>query len=168
MERAVLTGKYNASTFDNSAIEHRSVTCAKARVGAQGTLPQLRTRGTIVFVRARTVHCRARMPITRVLVTGGAGFIGSHLADELLARGYSVRVLDSLIPQVHGAERQRPSYLAADIELIEGDVRNPDAVRRALVDVDVVYHLAARVGVGQSMYELAEYTSVNNLGTAVL
>src|SRR5215207_6018390 len=104
----------------------------------------------------------------RALITGGAGFIGSHLADELLQRGYQVRALDLLLPQVHGAERRRPAYLAADVELIQGDVRDPSAVRHALEDVDVVYHFAARVGVGQSMYEIAEYTSVNNLGTAVL
>src|SRR4051794_10910747 len=104
----------------------------------------------------------------RVLVTGGAGFIGSYVVDQLLDAGNYVRVLDSLVPQVHGADRQRPSYLARDAELIEGDVRDPQAVRRALAGVDVVYHFAARVGVGQSMYELAEYTSVNNLGTAVL
>jgi dTDP-L-rhamnose 4-epimerase len=104
----------------------------------------------------------------RVLITGGAGFIGSHLADELLARGYAVRALDSLVPQVHGGERKRPSYLAKDIELVVGDVRDPAVVRHALDRVDVVYHFAARVGVGQSMYEVAEYTSVNNVGTAVL
>ncbi len=104
----------------------------------------------------------------RVLITGGAGFIGSHLADELIARGDHVRVLDVLLPQVHGSERQWPLYLAPDLELIEGDVRDRATVKDALSSVDVVYHLAARVGVGQSMYELAEYTSVNNVGTAVL
>ena len=104
----------------------------------------------------------------RVLITGGAGFIGSHLADELLARGHAVRALDSLIPQVHGGERRRPTYLAPDVELLVGDVRDPAVVQRALDGVDVVYHFAARVGVGQSMYEVAEYTSVNNVGTAVL
>lgn len=104
----------------------------------------------------------------RVLLTGGAGFIGSHLADELLQHGYSVRVLDCLLPQVHGPDAKRPSYLAAEVELIVGDVRDPTAVQQALRGVDVVYHLAAAVGVGQSMYEVAHYTSVNNLGTAVL
>src|SRR5262245_57610380 len=104
----------------------------------------------------------------RALITGGAGFIGSHLADELLQRGYRVRALDVLLPQVHGTERLRPSYLAADVELVRGDLRDPAVVRRALDDVDVVYHFAARVGVGQSMYEIAEYTAVNNLGTATL
>ena len=104
----------------------------------------------------------------QILITGGAGFVGSHLADELLARGYRVRVLDELSAQVHGEEGQRPSYLSPDVELQNGDIRDPDAVRRALQGVDAVYHLAATVGVGQSMYEIARYTSVNNMGTAVL
>ena len=104
---------------------------------------------------------------TKVLITGGAGFIGSHLADELLAGGYDVRALDSLIPQVH-PESARPDYLADDVDLIVGDVRDPDAVRKALNGCDAVVHLAARVGVGQSMYEIAGYTSVNCVGTAVL
>ena len=103
----------------------------------------------------------------RALVTGGAGFIGSHLADELLARGWSVRALDDLTPQVHGSAA-RPVYLHDDVELLHGDVRDEATVREALEGVDAVVHLAARVGVGQSMYELAEYTSANALGTAVL
>ncbi|HJV64412.1 MAG TPA: NAD-dependent epimerase/dehydratase family protein [Geomonas sp.] len=103
-----------------------------------------------------------------VLITGGAGFIGSHLADELLRHGYRVRVLDSLIPQVHGADAVRPAYLNPEVELIRGDVRDPDAVQRALAGTQAVFHLAAMVGVGQSMYEIERYTSVNNTGTAVL
>jgi dTDP-L-rhamnose 4-epimerase len=101
------------------------------------------------------------------LVTGGAGFIGSHLADELLAHGYRVRALDDLTPQVHGGTG-RPDYLHPDVELVVGDVRDAEAVRAALDGIDVVVHLAARVGVGQSMYEIADYTSANALGTAVL
>lgn len=104
----------------------------------------------------------------RALITGGAGFIGSHLADELLEHGFQVRVLDSLQPQVHGPERQRPKYLSRDVELVVGDVRDRDAVRRALKGCDVVCHFAALVGVGQSMYRVADYTAVNNGGTAVL
>jgi dTDP-L-rhamnose 4-epimerase len=108
------------------------------------------------------------MKHTQVLITGGAGFIGSYVADELLERGCRVRVLDALLPQVHGPERRRPDYLAPGVELVVGDVRDREAVRRALVGVDAVFHLAAAVGVGQSMYEVEHYTSVNNQGTAVL
>jgi dTDP-L-rhamnose 4-epimerase len=104
----------------------------------------------------------------QILITGGAGFIGSHLADELLRHGHRVRALDNLSEQVHGSDSQRPRYLNDDVELICGDTRDPAIVRRALQGVDAVYHFAAAVGVGQSMYEVAEYTSVNNLGTAVL
>ena len=84
------------------------------------------------------------------LITGGAGFIGSHLADKLLASGYRVRVLDNLLPQVHGSARRRPSYLAEGVELCVGDVRDAHAVDRALSGADAVFHLAALVGVGLS------------------
>ena len=103
----------------------------------------------------------------KVLITGGAGFIGSHLADELLARGYAVRALDNLSPQVHDGAA-RPSYLDDEVELVVGDVCDRDAVRAALRDVEAVVHLAAAVGVGQSMYAVEHYTRVNNVGTAVL
>jgi dTDP-L-rhamnose 4-epimerase len=103
-----------------------------------------------------------------VLITGGAGFIGSHLADELLDHGYRVRALDLITTQVHGLERQRPHYLDPEVELIIGDIRDPVVVGYALQGIDAVYHFAAAVGVGQSMYEIAHYTSTNNLGTAVL
>lgn len=103
-----------------------------------------------------------------VLITGGAGFIGSHLADELLQRGDRVRVIDNLDPQVHGPDAGRPEHLDPEVELIHGDVRDPILVRRALRGVDAVVHLAASVGVGQSMYRLADYLSVNDLGTAIL
>lgn len=103
----------------------------------------------------------------RVLVTGGAGFIGSHLVDRLLAEGHEVRVLDNLDPQVH-LNGARPAYLSADAELQVGDVRDRDALARALEGVDAVAHLAAAVGVGQSMYEIERYMSVNSIGCAVL
>jgi len=103
----------------------------------------------------------------RTLITGGAGFIGAHLAAELLEVGEQVRVLDVLHPQVHPSG-ERPDYLPDDVELLVADVRDPEAVRRALAGVDRVAHLAARVGVGQSMYEISEYTSVNAVGTGVL
>jgi dTDP-L-rhamnose 4-epimerase len=104
----------------------------------------------------------------RVLITGGAGFIGAHVANELLAHGYSVRALDSLVPQVHGPSRQRPDYLSPEVDLLIGDIRDKVQLRRALHDAEAVIHLVALVGVGQSMYQIAEYTSVNNLGTAIL
>lgn len=103
-----------------------------------------------------------------ILITGGAGFIGSHLADELLEKGYRVRILDNLSEQVHGKSRQRPEYLNPDAELQVGDVRDVNAVRKALKGVDAVFHFAAMVGVGQSMYQIRDYTDVNNLGTATL
>ncbi|RYY95267.1 MAG: NAD-dependent epimerase/dehydratase family protein, partial [Comamonadaceae bacterium] len=103
-----------------------------------------------------------------ILITGGAGFIGSHLADELLAQGMRVRALDNLSPQVHGESGRRPDYLDPEVELMVGDVCDPQAVRRALHGIDAVYHFAAAVGVGQSMYEVAGYTRTNNLGTGVL
>ncbi|MGR4863932.1 NAD-dependent epimerase/dehydratase family protein [Caulobacter sp. LARHSG274] len=102
-----------------------------------------------------------------VLITGGAGFIGRHLAHALLAEGKKVRVLDSLIEQVHPT-RERPGELDGEVELIVGDVRDEGAVLRALSGVDQVVHLAAEVGVGQSMYAVDRYTSVNDYGTAVL
>jgi dTDP-L-rhamnose 4-epimerase len=103
----------------------------------------------------------------RVLITGGGGFIGSHLADELLASGYDVRALDNLDPQVH-PKRRRPPYLDPDVELLVGDVRDRGTIDRALEGVDAVFHLAAQVGVGQSMYRLCDYTSTNVGGTATL
>lgn len=103
----------------------------------------------------------------KVLVTGGAGFVGSHLVDALLERGDEVRVFDCLDPQVHEGGIP-PAWLSAGAELVVGDVRDRDALERAMRDVDVVYHLAAAVGVGQSMYRIADYTATNALGTANL
>jgi len=104
---------------------------------------------------------------TRVLVTGGAGFIGCHVARALLQRGYEVRVLDSLIDQVHARGAARDTVLN-HVELIRADVRDLDRVSAALDGVDNVIHLAAEVGVGQSMYAIDRYVSVNDHGTAVL
>src|SRR5215207_4730495 len=103
----------------------------------------------------------------RVLVTGGAGFIGSHVTDLLLASGYSVRLLDNLSQQVH-PDGLPPTYLTSEAELIVGDVRDKDVLEHALFGVDAVLHLAAAVGVGQSMYEITSYTETNDVGTAVL
>ena len=103
----------------------------------------------------------------QILITGGAGFVGSHLADGLLAAGHKVRILDDLTPQVH-TNGSRPEYLSREVELVVGDVRDPNRLREVLAGIDVVYHFAATVGVGQSMYEIARYMSVNTQGTAEL
>ncbi len=102
-----------------------------------------------------------------ILITGGAGFIGRHLTRVLLGRGHRVRVLDSLIEQVHGSDGKRPS-LDPKVEFLKGDVRDVEAVAGALRGVDSVVHLAAEVGVGQSMYAVDRYVSVNDHGTAIL
>lgn len=102
-----------------------------------------------------------------VLVTGGAGFIGSHVTGALLVRGHHVIVLDALVPQVHGAG-ETPRYLAPEVEFIRGDVRDANAWRHALERADAVIHLAAEVGVGQSMYEITRYVDTNTRGTALL
>src|ERR1700761_3009154 len=106
----------------------------------------------------------ARMPKC-LLLTGGAGFIGRPLSLQLLTYGHRVRILDNLSEQVHGSV---PLSLPPDVELISGDIRDPETMALALKGVDGVVHLAAEVGVGQSMYEIARYVSVNDLGTAVL
>lgn len=101
-----------------------------------------------------------------ILVTGGAGFIGSHLVDKLIEKGHRVRILDSIVPQVHGDKL--PAHLNKDAEFIRADVCDADAVRNALDGIEAVYHEAAEVGVGQSMYEIVRYVKANDLGTAVL
>jgi len=103
----------------------------------------------------------------KILITGGAGFIGSHLADELLKHGYRVRALDALSPQVHNLS-ERPNYLDQDVELVHADLRAPGVLATALRGIDAVYHFAAAVGVGQSMYEIENYMNQNARGTAIL
>src|SRR5438270_4911971 len=105
------------------------------------------------------------MPKT-ILVTGGAGFIGSHLVDALLARGHQVRVLDALVSQVHAGGK--PEHLDARAEFIRADICDRGALERALEGVSVVFHQAAEVGVGQSMYEMERYVRANTLGTSIL
>lgn len=107
----------------------------------------------------------------KILVTGGAGFIGSYLVEALLDLGCEVRVFDNLDPQVHGGLRDAgmwPAYLPAECEKILGDVRDHDALLDAVRGVDAIFHEASAVGVGQSMYEIAHYVDVNSRGTAVL
>ena len=101
-----------------------------------------------------------------ILVTGGAGFIGSHIVDALVERGHRVRVLDAVVEQVHGTAG--PQYVNTHAEFLRGDVCDPEIVKQALEGIEVVYHKAAEVGVGQSMYEIARYVRANDLGTAVL
>jgi dTDP-L-rhamnose 4-epimerase len=103
-----------------------------------------------------------------ILVTGGAGFIGQHLVRRLLREGCTVAVLDNFSSQVHGTNRQLPRDLADHVELYCADVRNQDAVSGALTHRDVVVHLAAETGTGQSMYEVKRYQDVNIGGTATI
>lgn len=109
---------------------------------------------------ARCLTC-ARM----ILLTGAAGFIGSHVVDGLMAAGLDVRMLDSLSPAAHTV---RPNYLNPDAEFIQGDVRDPDTLRRALRGVDAVCHQAAMVGLGVDLLDIEDYVSHNDIGTAVL
>lgn len=102
-----------------------------------------------------------------ILVTGGAGFIGSHLVDGLIEKGYRVRVLDNLYKQIHPAGTL-PDYFNKKAQFIKGDVTKRSDWERALKGIDAVYHFAAAVGVGQSMYEVEHYVKVNSYGTALL
>jgi dTDP-L-rhamnose 4-epimerase len=141
-----------------------------------GVLDEAHLRIISFFYSEEDAAVGARQRCTRrdegngmhVLVTGGAGFIGSHLADGLIARGAKVRVLDCLDPQVHGESAERPEYLHPDVNLIVGDIRDKAKVAEALRGIDVVFHFAAKVGVGQSMYQIHEYMDVNSAGTGVL
>ncbi|UYP47891.1 ADP-L-glycero-D-manno-heptose-6-epimerase [Candidatus Lokiarchaeum ossiferum] len=102
------------------------------------------------------------------MITGGAGFIGSHLADFLLHKGHEIIVFDSLDPQVHHGRNLPPDYLSKQVKFIHGDVRNSEQLAESLQDIDVVYHLAAAVGVAQSMYQVQKFIDVNSHGTANL
>src|SRR5688572_6483761 len=107
------------------------------------------------------------MSIHHVLVTGGAGYIGSHLVDGLIARGYQVTVLDSLEPQVHRSGTW-PSYANAKARYVRGDVRDREVFEPLVLEVDAVVHFAAAVSVGQSMYQVDRYVDVNTRGTSLL
>jgi len=107
----------------------------------------------------------------KALVTGGAGFIGSHIVDALVKQGHDVRVFDNLEPQVHRSLREEgrwPDYCSLEVEYVLGDVRDREALSQAMAGVDVIFHEAAMVGVGQSMYQVERYIDVNARGTAIL
>ena len=106
------------------------------------------------------------MRFNKILVTGGAGFIGSYLVDRLISQGYNVRILDNLTEQVH--QNKTPEYLNKKAEFIKGDVTSYEDIEKALDGVDAIYHEASVVGVGQSMYQIEHYAFHNNLGTARL
>src|SRR5437667_10723490 len=109
---------------------------------------------------------RHQLKAKKVLITGGAGFVGSHTADALLEAGHEVRIFDNLTSQVHRAGLF--SYIPKGAEFVLGDMRNLTQVQKAVQDIDVIFHLAAAVGVGQSMYQIATYTATNILGPANL
>jgi dTDP-L-rhamnose 4-epimerase len=102
----------------------------------------------------------------KILVTGGAGFIGSHLVDALIKDGHDVRILDSLADEVHGG--RVPDHLNPEAEFVHGSVCDPDIVASAMEGVEAVYHLAAELGLGRSMYQVRRFVTGNDLGTAVL
>src|SRR5688500_16853551 len=102
-----------------------------------------------------------------VLITGGAGFIGSNLSHDLLKKGYNVRVLDNLSEQIHGQEYLPLKKINGDIDFIKGDVRNKSDWEKALNSQEIVVHLAAETGTGQSMYEIQKYVDVNINATAI-
>ena len=107
------------------------------------------------------------MAIRNVLVTGGAGYIGSHLVDALVTRGYAVTVLDSLVPQVHRSGTW-PSYANPKVRYVRGDVRDRSVFEPLVLESQAVVHFGAAVSIGQSMYEIDRYVDVNTRGTALL
>jgi dTDP-L-rhamnose 4-epimerase len=106
--------------------------------------------------------------ISKVLVTGGCGFIGSHTVDLLIDRGYDVTILDNLEPQVHGENAKIPDYANKNAKIILDDFRNRELLKKVLIEIDAVIHLAAMVGVGQSMYQIERYVDTNTAGSAML
>ena len=108
----------------------------------------------------------------KILITGGAGFIGSHLALRLVEQGFKIRILDTLSEQIHGKDPEVTSPLYKSIinktEFIQGSVTSVEDWENAIKDQDAIVHLAAETGTGQSMYQVEKYTSVNIQGTSLL
>ncbi|MES2372508.1 MAG: SDR family NAD(P)-dependent oxidoreductase [Bacteroidota bacterium] len=102
------------------------------------------------------------------LITGGAGFIGTHLCRHLLNEGHNVKILDCFNTQIHGDQKKLPSDVSKDVELFTGDIRDRELLIKAIAKTNGIIHLAAETGTGQSMYEIDRYFSVNVQGTAVL
>lgn len=107
------------------------------------------------------------MKYKHILITGGAGFIGSNLSLKLIKKGYSVTVLDNLSPQIHSENSPLYHSIKDKVNFIHGTVLNYDDWKKALEHIDVVVHLAAETGTGQSMYEIEKYTDVNIKGTSI-
>jgi dTDP-L-rhamnose 4-epimerase len=106
--------------------------------------------------------------IENVLVTGGCGFLGSHTVDLLIEQGYNVTILDNLEPQVHGEKANIPDYANKNATILRGDVRDRELLKKTIQDIDAIIHLAAMVGVGQSMYQIERYVDANTRGSATL
>lgn len=106
--------------------------------------------------------------IEKILVTGGAGFIGSHTVDLLIKHGYQVIILDNLEPQVHGKQKTKPDYLNKDAAFIQRNIEDHNFLSKIVSEADAIIHLAALVGVGQSMYEIERYINTNTRATATL
>ncbi len=117
---------------------------------------------------AREIRLRAHLEYMKVLITGGAGFIGQHLAHRFIRDGYDVTLLDNLLPQIHGDHAGLPPTLATVTRFIKGDVADSAVWKPALEDQNIVVHLAAETGTGQSMYEVERYQNTNLGGTAKL
>lgn len=105
----------------------------------------------------------------KILITGGAGFIGKNISQQLISMGYSIRIIDNLDPQIHGDGKEVRSWIKNyDIDFIQSSILDVDLLKKSLIDVTSIIHLASKTGTGQSMYQISEYTNTNILGTSLL